>query len=77
MSGYTALNIDTEIIDENVIAETAYFLECKRGATRISSTSDAIFVVSQIVEKAIEYNRPAFMCFVDLKKTFDFFMHLL
>lgn len=35
------------------------------------STTDAIFIVRQIVEKATEYNKPAYLCFVDLKKAFD------
>ncbi|GJQ77897.1 hypothetical protein Trydic_g16149 [Trypoxylus dichotomus] len=34
------------------------------------STIDAIFVLRQIVEKTIELNAPAFMCFVDLQKGF-------
>lgn len=27
-------------------------------------------VIIQITEKSIEYNRPAFICFIDLEKTF-------
>ncbi|TGZ53411.1 hypothetical protein DBV15_01470 [Temnothorax longispinosus] len=38
---------------------------------RNRSTTDAIYVIRQIVEKAIKYNSPAFMCFVDLSKAFD------
>lgn len=32
---------------------------------------DVIFIVRQIAEKAIEYDKPTFMCFVDLTKAFD------
>ena len=35
------------------------------------SATDAMFIVHQIVQKTIEYNRPAFMCFVDVKNAFD------
>lgn len=35
------------------------------------STVDAIFILRQISEKAIEFNKTAFMCFVDLKQAFD------
>ena len=35
------------------------------------STTDAIFIMCQIVEKSIEFNHPAYLCFVDLKKAFD------
>jgi hypothetical protein len=34
------------------------------------STTDAIFIMRQIVEKSIEFNKPAYLCFVDLKKAF-------
>ena len=45
--------------------------EEQQGFRPNRSTTDAIFIVRQIVEKAIEYNVPAFMCFVDLRKAFD------
>ena len=32
---------------------------------------DAIFTIRQITEKAIEFNKPAFRCFVDLTQAFD------
>ncbi|XP_048516481.1 uncharacterized protein LOC125502440 [Dendroctonus ponderosae] len=30
-----------------------------------------VFVLRQMVEKSIEYNKPAFICFVDLTRAFD------
>lgn len=30
-----------------------------------------VFVLGGITEKSIEYNKPAYMCFIDLEKTFD------
>lgn len=32
---------------------------------------DAIFILRQLIEKSIEYNKPLFLCFVDLKQAFD------
>jgi len=34
------------------------------------STVDAIFILRQMIEKSIEFNKPLFVCFVDLTKTF-------
>ena len=33
--------------------------------------TDAVFFIRQITEKSIEYNRPAFMCFINLEKAFN------
>lgn len=35
------------------------------------STMDAIFILWQIAEKALEYYTPAYLCFIDLTKAFD------
>jgi hypothetical protein len=43
----------------------------QQGFRRNRSTTDAVFVLTQIKEKSLEYNEPAFMCFVDLTKAFD------
>lgn len=32
---------------------------------------DAIFVLHQLVEKAVEYEKPLFLCFMNLKQIFD------
>lgn len=32
---------------------------------------DAIFILQQIAEKAIEFKKSIYMCFVDLQQTFD------
>ena len=45
--------------------------EEQQGFRRNRSTIDAIYIVRQIVEKALEFNKPAFLCFVDLTKAFD------
>ncbi|KAG8231445.1 hypothetical protein J437_LFUL000162, partial [Ladona fulva] len=35
------------------------------------SRTDAVFVVRQIEEKSIEYNKPAYTFFIGLEKAFD------
>lgn len=45
--------------------------EEQKGIRPDRFTTDAIFTVRQIVEKAVEYKVPAFMCFVYLKKVFE------
>ncbi|KAH1008183.1 hypothetical protein HUJ05_008764 [Dendroctonus ponderosae] len=35
------------------------------------STTDALFIIRQIKEKAIEFDTPAFACFIDLTKAFE------
>lgn len=35
------------------------------------STVDAIFIVRQLVQKSIEFNKPMSVCFVDFTKAFD------
>ena len=38
---------------------------------RSSKVSDTIDPLRQIAEKAIEFNKPAFMCFIDINQAFD------
>lgn len=45
--------------------------EEQQGFRKNRSTTDAIFIIRQIAEKAIEYNKTAYICFVDLTKAFD------
>lgn len=45
--------------------------EEQHGFRRNRSTIDAIFIVRQMIEKSIEYNKPIFMCFIDLTQAFD------
>ncbi|KAK9881036.1 hypothetical protein WA026_014379 [Henosepilachna vigintioctopunctata] len=35
------------------------------------SCTDAIFVMRQVLEKSIEFNKPAFLCFIDLQNAFE------
>lgn len=45
--------------------------EEQQGFRRNRSTIDAIFILKQLIEKTIEFNKPLFLCFVDLKQAFD------
>ena len=52
------------------IADTG-LCEEQQGFRINRSAIDAIFIIRQITEKAIEFKKPAFMCFVDLTQAFD------
>ena len=52
------------------IADTGLCKE-QQGFRKNRSAIDAIFTIRQITERAIEFNKPAFMCFVDLTQAFD------
>lgn len=46
--------------------------EEQQGFRSGRSCTDAVFVIRQMTEKSIEYNKPAYMClYVDLEKAFD------
>ena len=59
----------TKIFEEE-IADTG-LCEEQQGFRKNRSAIDAIFTIRQITEKAIEFNKPAFMYFVDLTQAFD------
>ncbi|XP_065174094.1 uncharacterized protein [Atheta coriaria] len=63
----TTLKITTRIISNKILERTTFGDE-QQGFRTGRSCNDAIFILRQIKEKAIEWNRPAFICFVDLKK---------
>lgn len=64
------LKLLTNIIG-TAMSHTIPLSEEQQGFRKNRSTVDAIFIFRQIAEKAIEYNKPAFVCFVDLTKAFD------
>jgi hypothetical protein len=43
----------------------------QQGFRRGRSCTDAIFVVRQLADKAMEFNRHFFFCFIDIEKAFD------
>ena len=59
----------TKIFEEEIAHNG--ICEEQQGFRKNRSAIDAIFTIRQIAEKAIEFNKPAFMCFVDLTQAFD------
>ena len=59
----------TKIFEEE-IADTGLCKE-QEGFRKYRPTIDAIFTIRQITEKATEFNKLAFMYFVDLTQAFD------
>ncbi|CAG9828729.1 unnamed protein product [Diabrotica balteata] len=53
------------------IEEKANMADEQQGFGKNLNTIDEIFIIRQIIEKSIEYGKPAYMCFVDLKSAFD------
>ena len=43
----------------------------QQGFRRGRSCNDAIFIIRQLDEKALEFNRPIFFCFIDIEEVFD------
>ena len=43
----------------------------QQGFRRGRSCINAIFVVRQLAEKVLEFNKPAFFCFIDIEKALD------
>lgn len=72
--GITLLNssmkLFTRILGQEYI-NNIELSEEQQGFRKNHSTIDAIFIVRQIAEKALEYNKPSYLCFVDLTKAFD------
>jgi len=54
-----------------IISEQIPIMEEQQVFRQNRSTTDAIIIIRQIVEKSIEYEKPAYMCFIDLSKAFD------
>lgn len=65
----TTLKLVTKVIT-NKNSITSFEDEQQRFRSGRSCV-DAVFVLRQIVEKSIEYNKPAYLCFIDRTKAFD------
>ena len=66
----TAMKLLTKIITQH-LSSTVSINEEPQGLRQNRSTIDAIFILRQIIEKSIKFNKPAFLCFVDLTQAFD------
>lgn len=60
----------SQIISTKIL-ETIRVSEEQHGFRRNKPTVDAIFILRQLTEKAVEYEKLLFLCFVDLKQAFD------
>lgn len=72
--GITLLNSAQKLFTKIITEKLEAYIEIneeQQGFRRNRSATDAIFIIRQLTEKAIEYNTPAFLCFVDLQKAFD------
>lgn len=65
----SVLKLFTKILAEEVMSTG--ICEEQQGFRNNRSAVDAIFIIRQITEKAIEFNKTAFMCFIDLTQAFD------
>lgn len=53
-----------------VLTEVSEISEEQQGFQKNLSTIDAIFIVKQIAEKVLEFDKLAYLCFIDLTKAF-------
>lgn len=72
--GITLLDSTLKAFTKTILQEISKTIQIRdeqQGFRKNRSTIDAIFIVRQIVEKSLELNKPAYMCFVDMTKAFD------
>ena len=72
--GISLLNIAMKLIPKIItqhISSTVSINKEQQGFRQNRSTIDAIFLLRQIIEKSIEFNKPACPYFVDLTEAFD------
>lgn len=72
--GITLLNSILKTFTKLILEELCKSIQIReeqQGFRKNRSTIDAIFIVRQIAEKSREYNKPAYLCFVDMTKAFD------
>jgi hypothetical protein len=66
----TYLKFTTAIIAKK-LKNIITFEDKQQGFRRGRSCTDAIFVIRQLADMALEFNRPIFFCFIDIEKAFD------
>jgi len=66
----TSIKLFTGILKERLETQITNREE-QQGFRRNRSTTDAIFIIKKLKEKSIEFNTPAYVCFIDLTKAFD------
>ena len=65
----TMLKFLTKIFEEEIVY--TWICEEQQWFRKNRSAIVTIFTIKQITEKFIEFDKPAFMCFVDLTQAFD------
>ncbi|GJQ77254.1 hypothetical protein Trydic_g20680 [Trypoxylus dichotomus] len=60
----------TRILGQHILRHTASS-EKQLSFSKGRSTFDGVLVIRQVIEKAIKYNKSAYMWFIDLTKAFD------
>jgi hypothetical protein len=66
---HTTLKLATKIVTSKF--SMIHPADEQQGCRSGRSCVDAVFMIRQIIEKPIEYNKPAYLCFIDLQKAFD------
>lgn len=66
----TLLSSTMKIVENNNNQKYKH-IEKTTGLEKKWSTIDVIFIVKQVVNKAIEYKKPAYTCVIDHTKAFD------
>ena len=71
--GITLLSAALKVLTKIIIFKLEPFTRVseEQGFRKNRSTIDALFILRQLIEKSIEFSKPAFMCFIDLAKAFD------
>ena len=72
--GIALLNTILKLFTKVILSKLVTYIqprEEQQGFRKNRSTTDANFIIRQIIEKSIEFNNPAYLCFVDLTKAFD------
>jgi hypothetical protein len=54
-----------------LLQENIKLTEEQQGFRKNRSTTDAIFILRQLIEKALEFNTPLYVCFMDMTQAFD------
>lgn len=62
-------------VEKEKLEERLDMFEEQQGFREKRSTRDATFIIRQIVEKSIEYNKLAYICFVNQRNSFDRVQH--
>ncbi len=74
--GISLLNVTSKLFSRMILNRIQQFidnqlLEAQAGFRANRSTIDQIFTLKMIMEKRKEFNKPLFLCFIDITKAYD------